>query len=72
MSVLQGGLRNCEIKNVSTFIDILFLISILIINLASKSTFCCREDILYLYLTPRAHWEILHRWDQSLGDQLTI
>lgn len=25
-----------------------------------------------LYLTPRAHWEVLHWRDQSLGDQLTI
>lgn len=24
------------------------------------------------YLTPRTHREILHRWDQALGNQLTI
>lgn len=25
-----------------------------------------------LYLISRAHWEVLHRGDQPLGDQLTI
>lgn len=30
------------------------------------------KQVYTLYLAPRAHWEVLHRWDQSLSDQLTI